>query len=271
MRTFACILPACLLGHLAPGRRIFGEYSPVRLLLMKVFARYIEVPLLHLVYLMCIGRLKLLERLFLTRWLIVYPVGFAVGHWGDTGRPIPVGELVQLIEGLEGRIAVGPCRCRIGHRACDHPMETDIVIRSGTDVWLEAFPDEYRVIEKAEAIEIIRECAALGMFHMVFRHCPIGAAVNEYVVCNCCTDGCSPYLANRYLGQRVYSLVRGEWKAEVDAELCEGCGRCVVVCPFAARVLVGGTSRVMDCYGCGLCAIECSTAACHMAGPASGV
>jgi ferredoxin len=264
MRVFACVLPALLLGHLALGERAFGEYSPTRLFLMGVFARYIEVPMLHLVYLVCIGRLGFLERFFLTRWLIVYPVGYTLGHWGDTGRPIPARELIALLEGLEGPVAVGPCRCRVGHKACDHPLETDIVIRSGTDVWLKAFPAEYRVIEKREAIDIIAGCASLGMFHMVFRHCPVGGAINEYVICNCCTDGCSPYLANRYLGQRIYSLVEGEWRARVEPARCEACGRCVEACPFSARVVVGSHSAVVECYGCGLCETVCEAGASRM-------
>ena len=39
----------------------------------------------------------------------------------------------------------------------------------------------------------------------------------------------------------------------VDEGGCVGCGRCVEVCPFDARRVVGGKSRVGDCYGCGLC------------------
>lgn len=252
----AIALPALLLGHM-----ISGEYSPLRLFLMRIFARYIEVPMLHLSYLACVGRLSFLSRFFLTKWLLVYPIAYPFGHYGDTGRPLPTDELVRMIEGLAGRIAVGPCRCRIGHKACDHPVETDIVIRTGTDVWLEAFPGEYRVIEKSEAVSIIRECAALGMFHMVFLHCLLAGAVNEYVICNCCTDGCVPYILNRYLGQDIFPLVKGEWRVAVDLDLCEGCGRCVAACPFRARLLVGGASRAIECYGCGLCAAVCESGA----------
>lgn len=261
----ALAMTAMLLGHI-----ITGEYSPVRLFFMKLFARYIEVPVLHLSYLACVGRLKFLSRFFLTRWLILYPIAYPFGHYGDTGRPVPADELVRMIEGLEGKLAVGPCRCRIGHKACDHPVETDIVIRTGTDVWLKAFPRDYRVIEKVEAVRIIRECAAQGLFHMVFLHCLVGGAVNEYVICNCCTDGCVPYILNRTLGQEIYPLVKGDWRVEVDPALCVGCGRCVTACPFGARLMVGKTSRVIECYGCGLCASVCEPGASRMVTGASG-
>lgn len=250
---------ALMLGHI-----VGGEQSPLRLFLMRIFARYLEVPLLYLSYQACVGKLRFLSRFPLTRWLIIYPVAYPFGHWGDTGKPIPTPQLVEKIENLEGRMAVGPCRCRIGHRACGHPMETDVVIRTGTRVWMEAFPDDYREIDKDEAISIVLECAGLGMFHMVFLHCLVGGAVNEYVICNCCTDGCVPYILNRSLGQEVYPLVRGDWKVEVDPRACNRCGMCVMVCPFSCRELADGVPRVNDCYGCGLCAAYCPTGASRM-------
>jgi len=250
---------AFLLGHV-----VSGEHSPLRMFMMRIFARYIEVPLLHLVYMACVGRLRFLSKFFLTRWLIMYPIAYPFGHYGDTGRPVPTSELLDMIDSLEGPIAVGPCRCRMGHRACGHPMETDIIIRTGTQVWLDAFPYAYRTIGKQEAKDIVKECASQGLFHMVFLHCLVGGAMNEYVICNCCTDGCVPYILNRSLGQDVYPLVPGEWVARVDAASCERCGRCVEVCPFGARRLTESGPLVLECFGCGLCAADCKGGATKM-------
>jgi len=257
---YVALLPLVfLLGHV-----VSGEHSPVRMFLMRVFARYIEVPVLHLSYLACVGRLNFLSRFFLTRWLILYPIAYPFGHYGDTGRPIPAAELIKMIDSLEGPIAVGPCRCRMGHRACGHPMETDIVIKTGTEVWLDAFPYAYRTIGKEEAKSIVRECASQGMFQMVFLHCLVGGALNEYVICNCCTDGCVPYILNRTLGQGIYPMVRGDWHAVVDVSSCERCGACVEVCPFSARELEEGIPHVLECFGCGLCAAGCKAGATKM-------
>jgi Pyruvate/2-oxoacid:ferredoxin oxidoreductase delta subunit len=259
MRYVSLIPLAFLLGHI-----VAGEHSPVRMFLMRIFARYIEVPVLHLSYLACVGRLKFLSRFFLTRWLLLYPIAYPFGHYGDTGRPVPAAHLLEIIDGLEGPIAVGPCRCRMGHRACGHPMDTDIVIKTGTDVWLDAFPYAYHKISKEEAKDIVRDCASQGMFQMVFLHCLVGGAMNEYVICNCCTDGCVPYLLNRTLGQNIYPLVKGDWRAEAEEDKCERCGACVEVCPFSARVLTDAGPRVLQCYGCGLCASACKTGATNM-------
>ncbi len=252
MRPLASSL--ALLGlFLLPAHLVAGEHSPARLFLLRVFARWVEVPLLRLTYEACVGRLRFLTAVPALKGLLAWGVAYPFSRWGDTGRPVPHSRLTEYLEGLEGEIAVGPCRCRIGHRACGHPLETDIVIRTGTRVWLKSFPRDYRLISREEARGIVDECARLGLFHMVFLHCMLGGAVNEYVICNCCTDGCVPYIAHRTFGQERFRLVKGEWRAVVDADRCSGCGRCVELCPFEARRVVGGVSRVGDCYGCGLC------------------
>ena len=252
-----------LAGHL--GNFFFGERSRIRLLLLRIFAKYVEVPLLRLSYLACVGRLKFLSKFPLTRWLLIYPIALPFGHFGDTGKPIPKEELVKIVKNLEGKIAVGPCRCRIGHKACKHPLETDIVIKTGAPIWLETHPHDYREIDREEAIRIIEDCANQGLFHMVFLHCPIGEAVNEYVICNCCTDGCVPYILNRTLSQKIYPLIKGDWIAVADESLCLVCGECISVCPFGSRKLIDGKTLITDCFGCGLCEHFCKGKATKMA------
>lgn len=92
----------------------------------------------------------------------------------------------------------------------------------------------------------------------------VGGAMNEYVICNCCTDGCVPYILNRSLGQGVFPLVRGGMRAAVNPLTCRECGTCVEVCPFSCRLITGGHSTVGDCYGCGLCAARCPYGASRM-------
>jgi ferredoxin len=252
---------------------ITGEHSRFRRWSLGLFARYLEMPLMYWGYHLLRGRYRRLGANRLVRAVLSWGVAAPFGYAGDTARPLPSVQVLRLIDGQEGPIAVGPCRCRAAHRACDHPLETDIVIRTGVEAWTRAFPTEYRVIGKDEAKRIVTECSRLGMWQMVFVHCPVhehgsgsghqpgmphGGEGNEYVICNCCPCGCVPYLLNRDLGQRVYPLLRGAYVAETDVGRCTGHGDCVAACPFGARALLEGKARlVQPCFGCGLCADVC--------------
>jgi NAD-dependent dihydropyrimidine dehydrogenase PreA subunit len=268
---------------------VTAEHSRLRRWSLYIFARYLEMPLLALGYHLLRGRYRRLGENRLVRaaisWGVVAPFGYA----GDTARAVPTPQVLQLIDDLEGAIAVGPCRCRAAHRACDHPLETDIVIRTGVEAWTRAFPREYRPISKEEAKEIVSGCSRQGLWQMVFVHCPVDAhrrahdsghardtehahahghshaTGNEYVICNCCACGCVPYILNRDLGQRVYPLLRGAYVAQTDLERCTGHGDCVAACPFDVRAVEGRKARLVDaCFGCGLCVASCPEGAITM-------
>jgi len=198
------------------------------------------------------------------RTLLGWSVAAPFGYLGDTARPVPYPEILQMIEALDGPIGVGPCRCRDAHRGCDHPLDADIVIRTGVDAWTRAFPHDYRLVGREEVERIITERHHQGMWHMVFIHCPVNQE-NEYVICNCCTCGCVPYILNRELGQRMYPLLRGDYVARADPARCTGYGACVQACPFGAWALVDGRARVAGtCFGCGMCAAACPEGAIEM-------
>jgi ferredoxin len=252
---------------------ITGEHSRFRRWSLWLFARYLEMPLLYLGYHLLRGRFRRIGALGPVRavlnWAVVAPFGYA----GDTARAMPTRQVLEMIDELEGPIAVGPCRCRLAHHACDHPLETDIVIRTGVEAWTRAFPGEYRPIGREEAKEIVSECSRLGMWQMVFVHCPVhehrssrsgqpatrdDGESNEYVICNCCPCGCVPYILNRDLGQRVYPLLRGAYVAETDLARCTGHGACDTACPFGVRAVVDGKAQLVGaCFGCGVCVEAC--------------
>jgi ferredoxin len=257
----------------APG----GDAGWLRRWSLYIFARYLEVPLLGATYQLLRGRYRRLGATAPVRTLAA-ALGAPFAYAGDTSRAVPMPQVLTMIDALEGAIAVGPCRCRSAHGACDHPIETDLVIHAGVEAWTRAFPDNYRLIDKAEAKQIVSECSKLGMWQMVFVHCPVGEHSytpaqrqdrfhlgHEYVICNCCTCGCVPYILNRELGQRVYPLLRGEFVAWTHVDRCTGDGTCVEACPFGARALIDGCAALVGtCFGCGLCAAACPCGAIQM-------
>jgi len=222
---------------------------------LYILARYLELPLLKISYLFLRGRFRTVgKNRFFRRMLslLVRPVAV----YGDTARPVAYDHLIEHIGKIEGSIAVGPCRCRLVNNPCSHPLETDIVIRTGEEAFRKAFPRDYRVIGREEAVEIITRCHELGMFHMVFFHCP-STGIAEYAICNCCECGCVPFILNRELGQKSFPFFRGESVAVADHEKCRGHGKCVDACPFDARSVLDGTGATHNCYGCGLCVYSC--------------
>jgi ferredoxin len=205
------------------------------------------------------GRLRFLSDNTLARFLLKRLVLQPIGLRGDTAHPLPTADVLKLIDDQTSAIAVGPCRCRVAHGQCRHRLETDMVIRTGVEAFTKAWPHDYRELARDEAKRLIEVCADEGLWHMVFLHLPTAAGANEYVICNCCTDGCVPFMLNKVFGQDGFPLVRGEHVAHTLADRCRGCGDCLAVCPWEARTLVDGVVAVDSdkCFGCGLCARVC--------------
>ena len=243
---------------------VSGEDSRLRRASLYLFARYLEMPALAWTYHLLRGRYRRLGTHRGLRAIVARGVAAPFARLGDTARALPAAEVFSLLDGLQGPMAVGPCRCRASHGACDHPLETDIVIRTGVAAWSRAFPRDYRPIDGREAKAIVARCRDLGMWQMVFVHCPVNQE-NEYVICNCCTCGCVPYILNREVGQRFYPLLPGHFQAVTDPALCTGRGDCVAACPFGARAVTGGCLEMVGrCVGCGLCVAACPEGAIQM-------
>jgi ferredoxin len=240
------------------GHLLHGEQNALRRKLLYILARYLEVPFLRFGYESLLGRHRPLMKNPVSRALLRKLVFFPVAKYGDTGHPMLTGDVLELIDAQDSRIAIGACRCRVAHGACDHPLETDMVIRTGHHAFTSAFPDDYREIDRTEAKGLIESFTAQGLWHMVFFHCQSQTGANEYVICNCCRDGCVPFLLNKHLGQGGFPLVYGEHVARAD-DSCEGCGECLDACPWEARTLRDGRVAVEEtlCFGCGLCVTAC--------------
>jgi len=247
-----------VLGLISPyhwGDPLIAEESGLRHFLLKRYA-WMEVRLLAFFY-------WLLRRPFMSNPLInkffYYAMAKFAGEHMVASQVMTREEMLEFISEMpeEHRIAVGPCRCRLATHACDHPLETDIVIMTGTQIWLDLFPKDYRVISKEEAQEIVRECYELRLVPMLDRHMYYQGSTNYFVICNCCKCACLPIWAYRTYKGAGYHFIPSVHRSVVDLEKCQGCATCVEVCAFEERRLNGGKAQVLDCQGCGLCVEFC--------------
>jgi NAD-dependent dihydropyrimidine dehydrogenase PreA subunit len=85
-------------------------------------------------------------------------------------------------------------------------------------------------------------------------------------LCNCELPACLAIRARLDYG--LPTMLKGEYVAKVNQELCTGCGECVSRCQFGAMVLSVLRNKVninmQRCFGCALCATQCRNSAIEM-------
>jgi Pyruvate/2-oxoacid:ferredoxin oxidoreductase delta subunit len=180
------------------------------------------------------------------------------------GQPVPIEECAQILD-IATSVTVIPCICRMhapGQRADEvcmlvttQPIEPYITdgfkdYAAGPDL------DDFHRVEKAEAMQLLRECEGNGLMHSIWTfQTPFAAAI-----CNCNLEsGCMAMRLTKSYEMKV--MWRGEWVAVADAEKCTSCGRCAKACPFDAiekTEMQTFAPRAEDCWGCGVCRAHCS-------------
>jgi ferredoxin len=265
--------PIAVISLLVVGH-ITDEESPVRRLLLKGYA-WREVELLRVLF--WVSRLSIMKKAWF-RKPFYYLFAHFLGTRGVVCQATTLAEALSFIDGLpdDHAIAVGPCRCRVGNKNCDHEIMTDIVIRRTAPIWYEElFPKDYRVITKKEAKGICTRSRSDGMIQTIDRHLYYRRSENYFVICNCCKESCVPIIAYRTFRDEPYTFYPSRSVSTVDKKKCVGCGTCIGACPFEERELVpagsapkgnGGrkVARVLNCQGCGLCADVCEAHAAFM-------
>jgi len=252
------LMAAWMLRQLTPyhwGDLLIEEESGFRQFLLKRYA-WMEVRLLAFFY-------WLLHRRFMSNpWIrkfFYYAMAKFAGEHMVASQVMTLEEMLEFIESMseENKMAVGPCRCRLATHACDHPLETDIVIMTGTPIWLDLFPKDYRVITKEEAMQIVRDSYEIGLVPMLDRHMYFRGSTNYFVICNCCGCSCLPIIAYRTYKEDGYHFIPSVYRSIVDLDKCDGCATCVEICAFDERRLNGGKAEVLSCQGCGQCVKSC--------------
>lgn len=166
-------------------------------------------------------------------------------------------DALEIVELAREPITVQECYCRkyFGGGAkfsCMwfYPVST---LAEETRPW-----EEHKRITKDEAKDLLRELDDEGCYHAVYW-APVPIPV---CICNCDPLYCISYKTKMAYGVRN-AVMKSEYVALVNRDLCNGCKECMMWCPFGAIRYSPMDKKVftdiLRCFGCGLCRAPCPT------------
>ncbi|MFX1566812.1 MAG: DUF362 domain-containing protein [Promethearchaeota archaeon] len=111
-------------------------------------------------------------------------------------------------------------------------------------------------ISKEEAINLLHQNQEEGL---IFRP---NNAQNFDFICSCCYC-CDGGIANLLKLPDPYNYAISNYYAEIDPELCTGCGTCIDRCQMKAITQLDDISSIdkIRCIGCGNCIVKCPSEA----------
>jgi ferredoxin len=176
-------------------------------------------------------------------------------HFGQVVTREEMDEILDIIY----PIALMTCACRRSMRGLpDEENFTCMGMGPGMYKW-ERWPETYRggvqFLTPDEAREVLDVLNRRGLAHTVYTF------GTPYLggICNCDYPDCGGIRTAVDLD--VKTMWKGHYVAEIDPELCNGCGLCVRRCQFDALSFTASTLKAyinpLKCFGCGLCRNPC--------------
>ncbi|MFW9878748.1 MAG: ATP-binding protein [Candidatus Thorarchaeota archaeon] len=165
-------------------------------------------------------------------------------------------EIRKLVENIEEPIGVTNCLCRQSKNLVKEPCKRTSLKETcfyfGNTGQLFINEGWARAITKSEALEILKKAEIDGLALQSEN------ALNPEFIC-CCCGCCCQILAKLTLIPRPSRVITSNYHAEVDHDLCIGCGTCVDRCHLKSIKLVDDIAEVIlkRCIGCGVCVPTC--------------
>lgn len=174
------------------------------------------------------------------------------------GQIVPLEDVEKLLE-FTDKVTFLPCICRKVSKNIEKKYCFGLSVPPADvpEEILKKYPnvlENLEVLEKNEALKIIREFDKKGLYHSIwtFKTPYIGG------LCNCDMD-CLAFRARQYLNFPAF--FKAEYVAEIEEDKCKGCRNCQKFCQFGA---INFSFSLKKCYinqqlcaGCGLCRNVC--------------
>ena len=168
-------------------------------------------------------------------------------------------------------MAIGTCYCR--HKmyhmdtACDAPLEICMTFNTTAASLIKH--GHARRVDEGEGLDLLHQAYENNLVQF-------GENVREKVnfICNCCGCCCEAMIAARRFAI-LNPVHTTNFIPEIEGKSCNGCGKCVNVCPVEAMSLISANdphrpkmklARLEEdlCLGCGLCVRSCPKDSIHL-------
>jgi len=165
-------------------------------------------------------------------------------------------EIRKIIENVEEPIGVTNCLCRQGKDLLGDPCKRtslkETCLYFGEKGQLFINEGWAHAISRNEALEILNQAETDGLALQSEN------TLNPEFIC-CCCGCCCEILARLKLIPRPSRIITSNYYAEIDQELCVGCGTCADRCHIKSIKLVDNIAEVIlkRCIGCGVCVPTC--------------
>ena len=197
------------------------------------------------------------------------PINKTLGTYESKVIPYKVFE--HFIEKASNIVLMDYCGCRKFNDCQNHDISLGCLYAGDDTFQMKITKNRGHTAIKEEALERVRKAIDDGLIPLLGRAMgeaggygveDTGHFLASCFCCSCCCINGKIMTHGPNANFTMFSRMEGV-SVNVDESKCEGCGKCVEVCVFRGRELVGEKAKIDRdrCLGCGRCAEVCPTGA----------